>query len=218
MRQKVFLASSASDSICREEEQKRFNKKHEDRVSLVPDEIHNEKLGNAKKVPGCKSCQNDEVDAFHRVERKLEHSCLRVNGNATTAGALRYALHLRFLCPFSKKSSTSVSRSNASLASERSRIDIEGQRRFYLYDNLKVVFPQRHSDADEGKVVSVLYPVCIKIDAAYDQLIDTIIRSFITSHVIQMVLLFLDMSFLLQLQLNVEYHFPEDPKYFDISS
>ncbi|KAI3457793.1 hypothetical protein Pfo_014456 [Paulownia fortunei] len=168
LRQKVFLASSASDSISVREEQKILNKKDDDKASLVSDEKHNEGMGNGRKVLGCNSCQNDEVDVFHKTERKSEHACSRVNGNATAVGALRYALHLRLVCPLSKKSSMLVSRSDPSLASESS-IDIEGQRRFYLYDDLKVVFPQRHSDADEGK-------------------------------------------------LNVEYHFPEDPKYFDISS
>ncbi|KAJ4841750.1 hypothetical protein Tsubulata_003036 [Turnera subulata] len=46
---------------------------------------------------------------------------------------------------------------------------VEEERKFYLYNDLKVVFPQRHSDTDEGK-------------------------------------------------LNVEYHFPEDPRYFDITN
>ena len=29
---------------------------------------------------------------------------------------------------------------------------MNGERRFYLYNDLRVVFPQRHSDTDEGKV------------------------------------------------------------------
>ncbi|EYU31858.1 hypothetical protein ABFS82_06G002700 [Erythranthe guttata] len=168
LRQTVFLASSASDSFRGREDSKSFNEKDEGKAPLVPDEIHDERVCNAEKLLECHSCQSDEMDAFHRTERKSLHSCLKANGNATTSGALRYALHLRFSCPFSKESSVSVSRSNASLATERSRFNIEGHRRFYLYDDLKVVFPQRHSDADEGK-------------------------------------------------LKVEYHFPEDPKYFDIN-
>ncbi|KAL3653882.1 hypothetical protein CASFOL_003563 [Castilleja foliolosa] len=151
LRQKVFLASSASDSRSIREERRILNTKDEDKASLLLQGKHNEPMGCGRGILGCNSCQDDHMDA--KMERKSEHTCLRVNGNATAAGALRYALHLRFICPLSKKS----------------RIDVEEQRRFYLYDDLKVVFPQRHSDADEGK-------------------------------------------------LNVEYHFPEDPKYFDISS
>lgn len=91
----------------------------------------------------------------------------------TGAGVLRYALHLRFLCPFSKKYSDSRSvqrrKSDPLCAPARKNMGTEQDRRFYLYNDLRVVFPQRHSDADEGK-------------------------------------------------LHVEYHFPSDPKYFDISN
>ncbi|KAH7865967.1 hypothetical protein Vadar_013676 [Vaccinium darrowii] len=86
------------------------------------------------------------------------------------SGVLRYALHLRFLCPLSKKSSRTVQscKSAPLSAPSLSHLDAEGERRFYLYNDMRVVFPQRHSDADEGK-------------------------------------------------LNVEYHYPSDPKYFNIS-
>lgn len=86
--------------------------------------------------------------------RKSVHSPSKVNENATGAGVLRYALHLRFLCPFPKKYSRSVQRckSNPLSAPVENKMDIEGDRRFYLYSNMRVVFPQRHSDADEGKV------------------------------------------------------------------
>lgn len=102
------------------------------------------------------------------TDNKLLHVCPKVNEN--TAGALRYALHLRFLCPFPKKSSRSSrkSKSNPLSAQNKPNLDIDGERKFYLYNDLRVVFPQRHSDSDEGK-------------------------------------------------LKVEYHFPEDPRYFSIS-
>ncbi|GAU49715.1 hypothetical protein TSUD_407920 [Trifolium subterraneum] len=87
--------------------------------------------------------------------------------NSSSAGPLRYALHLRFICPSPKKSSKSVKKCSFSFP-EKAGLDIEGERRFYLCNDLKVVFPQRHSDADEGKM-------------------------------------------------NVEYHFPEDPRYFDLN-
>ncbi|KAF3438512.1 hypothetical protein FNV43_RR21274 [Rhamnella rubrinervis] len=103
-------------------------------------------------------------------ERKSMHSPSKVNKNTIGGGVLRYALHLRFLCPPSKKSLRLVQRSKSSPASAPARnMNIEGERRFYLYNDLRVVFPQRHSDSDEGK-------------------------------------------------LHVEYHFPSDPKYFDISN
>lgn len=88
------------------------------------------------------------------------------------SGVLRYALHLRFLCPLPKKSSRAIQRCKSDLLSVPSSVDDldnNDQRRFYLYNNMRVVFPQRHSDADEGK-------------------------------------------------LTVEYDFPLDPKYFDISN
>ncbi|KAK6155351.1 hypothetical protein DH2020_009599 [Rehmannia glutinosa] len=158
LRQKVFLASSASDSISVWEEHKIVNKKYEDKASLVLEEKHNEQMGNERKILQCNSCQSDQVDAFHKTERNTEHTCSRVNGNATAVGALRYALHLRFVCTSSNKSPTSDSRSDISLASERSKIYMQEQRRFYLYDDLKVVFPQRHSDADEGKRTKMADP------------------------------------------------------------
>ncbi|KAK4417935.1 hypothetical protein Salat_2206200 [Sesamum alatum] len=168
LRQKVFLASSASDSTSGREEEKILTKKDEGTVSFVSDEKQSERTGSGSKVSVRNSCETDGVDAFLKTNRKYGHGCSRVN-DATGVGALRYALHLRFLCPSLKKRSMSASRSDPPLPSEISRTDSEGKRRFYLYDDLRVVFPQRHSDADEGK-------------------------------------------------LNVEYHFPEDPKYFDLSN
>ncbi|CAI9763111.1 unnamed protein product [Fraxinus pennsylvanica] len=168
LRQKVTLASSGLNSINERGEQKSIDIEVEDKVSFVPKRSHIDLPDNGRQVCGYNLCQNDQVDTFDETDRKHEHSCSKVNRNATAVGALRYALHLRFVCPFPKKSSRSVQRSDP-LSAKESRIDNVGERRFYLYNDLKVVFPQRHSDADEGK-------------------------------------------------LKVEYHFPEDPKYFDISS
>lgn len=109
------------------------------------------------------------LDQCHVLDQKSAHVCSKVNGNPSSVGALRYALHLRFLCPSPKKCSRSVEKNKSNFVSQpRSNIDNE-ERKIYLYNDLRVVFPQRHSDADEGK-------------------------------------------------LNVEYHFPEDPRYFEISS
>ena len=75
---------------------------------------------------------------------------------ASGGGVLRYALHARFVCPLPKKNSRSLQRckSDPSYAPTRND-DIDGERRFYLYNDLRVVFPQRHSDADEGKVCHI---------------------------------------------------------------
>ncbi|KAF3435292.1 hypothetical protein FNV43_RR22379 [Rhamnella rubrinervis] len=109
------------------------------------------------------------MDTCQGTEKKPVHGCSRVNENNGTAGALRYALHLRFICPFPKNSrSMQRCKSDPLSIPEKTGLDMNGERRFYLYNDLKVVFPQRHSDADEGK-------------------------------------------------LNVEYHFPDDPRYFDIN-
>lgn len=103
-------------------------------------------------------------DICHRTERQPPASCLKANKNMAGAGALRYALHLRFLCPFPKKGSRSVNGK-------------EVDRRFYLYNDLRVVFPQRHSDADEGKVCS-RYSLKIIINAVSLSLFTTLQQAF----------------------------------------
>ncbi|KAL4582988.1 hypothetical protein LXL04_007552 [Taraxacum kok-saghyz] len=57
----------------------------------------------------------------------------------------RYALHLRVLCPHRKCSKYENNNNNNEL-----------ERKFLLCSDLKVVFPQRHSDDDEGKIQSTL--------------------------------------------------------------
>ncbi|KAL9246058.1 hypothetical protein vseg_019640 [Gypsophila vaccaria] len=99
--------------------------------------------------------QNFCEAACNTVGTKASAGSFKVTQSSSSSGVLRYALQLRFLCPPPKKSSKSVQRG------------IEQDRKFYLYNDLRVVFPQRHTDSDEGK-------------------------------------------------LNVDYHFPADPKYFDI--
>ncbi|XP_055825269.1 uncharacterized protein LOC129893873 [Solanum dulcamara] len=68
-------------------------------------------------------------------------STSKVNESTANSSVLRYALHLWFLCPCPKKSTKSGIQCK----------DDQG-RRFYLYNDMRVVFPQRHSDADEGKL------------------------------------------------------------------
>ncbi|KAL6181776.1 hypothetical protein ACLB2K_048425 [Fragaria x ananassa] len=131
---------------------------------------------NLGELNSCRYEKTDEMDntttgIYHISENKSQHSPSKIRKNTTGSGVLRYALHLRFLCPFPKKSSRSVQRCKADPSSGevRNNLNTEGERRFYLYNDLRVVFPQRQTDSDEGK-------------------------------------------------LHVEYHFPSDPKYFDISN
>lgn len=133
-------------------------------IGSLPSNLSGFRSSGFKKTPTDNSANTD------RSETKFLHSATKINGNSMGSGVLRYALHLRFLCPLSKKSSRTVQscKSAPLSAPSLSDLDAEGERRFYLYNDMRVVFPQRHSDADEGK-------------------------------------------------LNVEYHYPSDPKYFDIS-
>ncbi|KAK9108563.1 hypothetical protein Syun_024574 [Stephania yunnanensis] len=131
----------------------------------------------SKNDLSCDDCQTIDVEDFgimdrlHETDKKSILGSPKVNENSAGTGVLRYALHLRFLCRALKKSSRSVQRckSDPFSAPETKNLNAEGDRRFYLYNDLRVVFPQRHSDSDEGK-------------------------------------------------LNVDYHFPADPKYFDLGN
>jgi hypothetical protein len=104
---------------------------------------------NGTKVDSC-CCQ------IHTCQLGEKKSCCRSSKvNDSSAGrVLRYALHLRFLSPFSKKSSRSRHQCKTDLSAESQSHNSETQqeRRFYLYNDIRVVFPQRHSDSDEGKV------------------------------------------------------------------
>eukprot|EP00249_Psilotum_nudum_P020673 c27802_g1_i2 orf=60-2585(-) len=83
----------------------------------------------------------------------------RKSGRISDIGgsALRYALQLRFLCPPVKRfkgmqSSGHAVSSFKNLPGRSVGGDLVDERRFYLYNELRVVFPQRQSDADEGKL------------------------------------------------------------------
>ncbi|XP_076898550.1 uncharacterized protein LOC143552147 [Bidens hawaiensis] len=78
----------------------------------------------------------------------------KANENSNNTGVLRYALHLRFLCPSLKKISKSVQRCKSDPLSvpEKNSKNLGDERRFYLYNDMRVVFPQRHSDSNEGKL------------------------------------------------------------------
>ncbi|KAG9446262.1 hypothetical protein H6P81_012390 [Aristolochia fimbriata] len=95
------------------------------------------------------------MDTCQDADKKSVHNnTSKVNENTSGAGVLRYALHLRFLCPYPKKGLRSLQRCKSDPLSEPlgNSLDAEGERRFYMYNDLRVVFPQRHSDADEGKL------------------------------------------------------------------
>ena len=107
----------------------------------------------------------------------------RIN-DSSGGGVIRYALHLRFLCPSSKKSSKSMLRckSDPSSVPYDSNAAKEDDRRFYLYNDLRVVFPQRHSDADEGEVcthsniVNIIYQYSFLLVSFLD-------NQFLTLHI-----------------------------------
>ncbi|WVZ91979.1 hypothetical protein U9M48_038080 [Paspalum notatum var. saurae] len=113
---------------------------------------------NKSSSPGNKKDNSDsdgcccQMNKFGIGEKKSCCSSSKINDSSGGA-VLRYALHLRFLCP-SKKPTKSMLRckSDPSSAPYSSNKVPEEERRFYLYNDLRVVFPQRHSDADEGKL------------------------------------------------------------------
>lgn len=94
-----------------------------------------------KSSKGCDSV--DELHSPSECENKKCRETFKETGQCCSkSGVLRYALHLKFLCPVRKKASK--------IGQKKSLNDEE--RRFYLYNDLRVVFPQRHTDSDEGKV------------------------------------------------------------------
>ncbi|KAL5146093.1 hypothetical protein HKD37_06G015981 [Glycine soja] len=146
LRQKVTLTASRSMSMTGNESQADSDIKADAKSSLISVTRHRDKDLLTTKC--------GEFDSL----------------TCSKAGILLYALHLRFMCPFPKRRSRSVHKckSGPVSAEVRNIVDVEHERSFYLYDDMRVVFPQRHSDSDEGK-------------------------------------------------LHVEYHYPSNPKYFDIS-
>uniref|UniRef100_A0A368UGF4 Atos-like C-terminal domain-containing protein n=1 Tax=Glycine max TaxID=3847 RepID=A0A368UGF4_SOYBN len=122
-------------------------------------------LGAPSSVKLDYECITDKCERNERKEcwdktchesGKPLNSCSKVKDNSSSGGPLRYALHLRFICPIPKKTIRSAQKSKNNSLQEKSRLDMEGERRFYLCNDLRVVFPQRHSDADEGKVLCLM--------------------------------------------------------------
>ncbi|CAO2184451.1 unnamed protein product [Urochloa humidicola] len=117
------------------------------------------KESNKSSSPGNKNGNSDSDDCCCQVDKvglggkKPYCSSSKIN-DSSGGGVLRYALHLHFLCSSSKKSSKSMLRckSDPSSAPYNTNKVAEEERRFYLYNDLRVVFPQRYSDSDEGKL------------------------------------------------------------------
>ncbi|OEL32953.1 hypothetical protein BAE44_0006028 [Dichanthelium oligosanthes] len=117
------------------------------------------KESNKSNSSGNKKDNSDSDDCCCQVDKvglggnKPCCSSSKIN-DSSGGGVLRYALHLRFLCPSPKKSSKSMLRckSDPSSVPYSSNTVAEEERRFYLYNDLRVVFPQRHSDSDEGEL------------------------------------------------------------------
>ncbi|KAF2301838.1 hypothetical protein GH714_029763 [Hevea brasiliensis] len=66
--------------------------------------LHNDcRSGNRPGSSG-KDCTG--VNTCIGIDRRSTHGCSKINDNSQGGGALRYALHLRFLCPSPKKCSS----------------------------------------------------------------------------------------------------------------
>jgi len=130
--------------------------------SIRLDTVHNTRSPDHSRFSNSE-CKNTGVEGCSPPNssrlciRKSVHGPSKVNENTTGAGALRYALQLQFMSPLPKKSSRSFQRSTSDPSSvpAANKMDIVSEQRFYLYSNMRVVFPQRHSDSDEGKVYFV---------------------------------------------------------------
>lgn len=132
---------------------------------------------NLLPLPGTNH-REDFLACFNRTDSQEISGCEVVHASTCTAktshckkspeggsSALRYALHLRFVCPPLKTAQKlKVSTIPPPDSTPRHFVgvkdsSVEDKRRFYLYSDLRVVFPQRHADSDEGKLqVEYDYP------------------------------------------------------------
>ncbi|CAF2143508.1 hypothetical protein BRARA_B03255 [Brassica rapa] len=155
LRQKVTLGSSNPTKEATQEKTREATNCEKEKSS---------KHGNKKECEGSDLFNSvGGGDSLHESGKSCIKSSKECNSGS---GALRYALHLRFICPLPKKASKKPEETKTT--EQKKDLDADGKRRFYLYNDLRVVFPQRHTDSDEGK-------------------------------------------------LNVEYHYPDNPRYFDIT-
>ncbi|KAH8492792.1 hypothetical protein H0E87_022146 [Populus deltoides] len=177
LRQKITLSSSAPASLSVNGRNRDSDMETDAKPSAVPktshslphgrdatnsnrlETVHNTKFPDHSRFSNSE-CKITDVEGCsppntsHLCTSKSVNSPSKVNENTTRAGVLRYALQLQFMCPLPKKSSRSLQRckSDPSSVPAANKMDIGSDRRFYLYSNMRVVFPQRHSDSDEGKV------------------------------------------------------------------
>lgn len=100
------------------------------------------------------SCNNKQRS---NMQPNLGRQSLSKGGEVTTPGVLKYALQLRFMClplrNHGKDKISSIQSRSESPQSMGGSAEVEEERRFYIYGDLRVVFPQRHADADEGQVM-----------------------------------------------------------------
>lgn len=111
-------------------------------------------MGESQSVGDHRTSRLQEIDGGSDNFSPSERTPHGVAGRSS--GVLRYALHLRFLCAAARRCSKVIRRCKSDpMAAPPSphEAGLEAhERRFYLYSDLKVIFPQRHTDADEGKV------------------------------------------------------------------
>ena len=180
MRQKITLASSSPNSAELKRGHISFDTNVQDKVRPTLQKssplCYNKGGMDSSEVKGSEGlnllesiqmtgCNNDKckdntcINACQKTDRKLSHGYAKINENTNGACSLRYALHLRFLCHSPKKCSKSFHRCKSDPGSvpQKTGFDRDEHRRFYLYNDLRVVFPQRHSDADEGKVMQFTF-------------------------------------------------------------
>ncbi|CAK7336791.1 unnamed protein product [Dovyalis caffra] len=184
LRQKITLSSSAPASLPVNGRNRDSDVKNGAKPSALPNTSnslpHGRDATNSTRLDTVNNTRSSDYSRFSNNESKITdvedcsppnssrlcisksvHGSSKVNANTTGAGVLRYALQLQFMCPLPKKSSRSFQRckSDPSSVPAADNMDIDSERRFYLYSNMRVVFPQRHSDSDEGKLkVEYDYP------------------------------------------------------------
>ena len=165
------MHTDADDVVNKTKSSNQRNGRGSSLVNLISKEDSSKQSLNMKTVGipslgkldhGCITDKCDKIKSKEFWDKTCDesgkslNSCSKVNENSNSAGPLRYALHLRFICPFPKRTNKSVQKSRYNSLPEKAGLDVEGERRFYLYNDMRVVFPQRHSDADEGKVCAYI--------------------------------------------------------------
>ncbi|KAK9995302.1 hypothetical protein SO802_019988 [Lithocarpus litseifolius] len=173
LRQKISLAPSSPTAVSVNGRPKGPDLKNDVKPPLIQNTSYTMQLSNSDantngfdavtlNYSGLNSGENKKIgrevnfpsNRNHITESQSEHGPPKINDNATGTGVLRYALQLRICCPLSKKCSRLVQKCQTNSLSEPTtkNMSVEVERRFYLYNDLRVVFPQRHTDADEGKL------------------------------------------------------------------